>query len=104
MTFPGYNYFLIVITAVVCVLAVLVALYMLIAFQHPEDRNQAWFPKAVVIFGISLAIWTVLLIPLDVANRQACYLPHCSIANQYLHSFHSANLVNVSCWCCNNLC
>ncbi len=70
--FAGYNYFLVVVTAVVCVLAVLVAVYILIAFQHPEDRNQAWFPKAVVVLGISLAIWTVLLFPLDVANRQAC--------------------------------
>ena len=69
--FAGYNYFLIVITAVVCVLAVVVALYILISFQHPEDKNQSWFPKGVVILGISLAIWTVLLFPLDVANRQA---------------------------------
>ena len=70
--FAGYNYFLIVVTAVVCVLAVVVALYLLVSFQHPEDKNQAWFPKGVVILGISLAIWTVLLFPLDVANRQAC--------------------------------
>ena len=69
--FAGYNYFLIVVTAVVCVLAVVVALYVLVSFQHPEDKNQAWFPKGVVILGISLAIWTVLLFPLDVANRQA---------------------------------
>ena len=76
--FAGYNYFLIVVTAVVCVLAVVVALYLLVSFQHPEDRNQAWFPKGVVILGISLAIWTVLLFPLDVANRQACAQPQCS--------------------------
>jgi len=77
--FAGYNYFLVVVTAVVCVLAVLVAVYILIAFQHPEDRNQAWFPKAVVVLGISLAIWTVLLFPLDVPTgrpaARACRSP-----------------------------
>ena len=66
------NVLLIVVTVVVAVLAVGVALYLLIGYQHPEDRLQAWFPKIVVVFGISLAIWTVLLFPLDVANRKTC--------------------------------
>jgi LMBR1 domain-containing protein 1 len=39
-----------------------------------EDKNQAWFPKLVVLLGFSVAIWTVLLFPLDVANNQACTL------------------------------
>lgn len=72
MAFQGYNWFLIVIAVVVSLLALGVALYILIAYQHPEDRNQAWLPKVVVVFGITLAIWTVLLFPLDVGNRNAC--------------------------------
>ena len=63
---------LIIVTVVVAVAAVLVALYLLVLYSHPDDRNQAWLPKLVVIFGISLAIWTVLLFPLDVANRKTC--------------------------------
>ena len=55
---------------VIALLALGVGLYLLIIYCHPEDRNQAWFPKAVVVFGIALAIWTVLLFPLDVANRK----------------------------------
>lgn len=47
---------------------------MLLPLQHPEDKNQAWFPKLVVLLGLSVAIWTVLLFPLDVANIQACTL------------------------------
>ena len=66
------NALLIAVTVVVAVLAVGVAVYVLINYMHPEDRTQAWFPKAVVVFGISLAIWTVLLFPLDVANRATC--------------------------------
>ena len=68
----GSNWFLIIVAVVISVLAVGVALYILVAYQHPEDHNQAWIPKIVVVFGISLAIWTVLLFPLDVANRHAC--------------------------------
>lgn len=66
------NVLLIIVTVVIAVAAVLVALYLLVYYQHPEDRTQAWIPKIVVIFGISLAIWTVLLFPLDVANRKTC--------------------------------
>ncbi len=61
----GFNWFLIVVTVVVAALAVLTALYVLVHYMHPEDKNQAWFPKVVVIMGITLAIWTVLLFPLD---------------------------------------
>lgn len=80
---PGYNWFLIIVAVVGSVLAVGVALYILIAYQHPEDKNQAWIPKFVVVLGISLAIWTVLLFPLDVGNRAACkagIATHCSLA------------------------
>ncbi|EIE26974.1 hypothetical protein COCSUDRAFT_12091 [Coccomyxa subellipsoidea C-169] len=68
----GFAWFLIVVTVVIAALAVLTALYLLVHYMHPEDKNQAWFPKIVVIVGITLAIWTVLLFPLDAANRKAC--------------------------------
>ena len=35
-------------------------------------QNQAWVPKIIVIFGLSLAVFTVLLYPLDIANVKAC--------------------------------
>jgi len=65
----GFNWVLIVIIVILAILSVGVALYLLIAYQHPEDKNQAWFPKLVVLVGITLSIWTVLLFPLDIANR-----------------------------------
>ena len=84
MSFVGYSWFLIVVASVMSVLAVLVSLYILVTYQHPEDNNQAWLPKIIVIFGISLTIWTVLLFPLDVANRAACaasiLLANCHLA------------------------
>lgn len=68
----GHNWFLIIVTIVVAALVVVSNLHILVHFQHPEDRNQAWFPKLVVIFGLSLAMLSVLMFPLDVANRSAC--------------------------------
>jgi LMBR1 domain-containing protein 1 len=67
----GFNWVLIVIIVILAILSVGVALYLLIIYQHPEDKNQAWFPKLVVLVGLTLSIWTVLLFPLDIANRSA---------------------------------
>lgn len=50
----------------------MINVYILVHFQHPEDRNQAWFPKFVVVFGLTLSVLSILLLPLDVANRAAC--------------------------------
>lgn len=68
----GYNWFLILIAVVVVILVVISNVYVLIDYSHPEDRNQAWFPKGVVIFGLSLAVIAVLMFPMDVANKAAC--------------------------------
>eukprot|EP00303_Exanthemachrysis_gayraliae_P002126 CAMPEP_0206000252 /NCGR_PEP_ID=MMETSP1464-20131121/1348_1 /ASSEMBLY_ACC=CAM_ASM_001124 /TAXON_ID=119497 /ORGANISM="Exanthemachrysis gayraliae, Strain RCC1523" /LENGTH=479 /DNA_ID=CAMNT_0053373505 /DNA_START=87 /DNA_END=1526 /DNA_ORIENTATION=- len=56
---------------VMMVLTVVGALYVLVYFQHEEDRNVAWAPKIVVLIGLSLASWVVLALPLDIANTKA---------------------------------
>ena len=55
-------------------LTMALSLYLVVVYQHPEDKDQAWVPKIVVITGLCVAIWTVLLFPLDVANQQSCSL------------------------------
>jgi len=45
-------------------------LYLVVKYQHPDDKNDAYFPKLVVLFGFVLAGATVLLLPLDVANNE----------------------------------
>lgn len=40
-------------------------------FSSEEDRNTAYIPKLVVVLGLTLVCLTVLMLPLDVANRQA---------------------------------
>ena len=42
----GYNWFLILVAVVVSLLVVALSFHVLVNFQHPEDRNQAWFPKS----------------------------------------------------------
>lgn len=68
----GFNWFLIFLTVALSLVLVAVNIYLLVHYQHPDDVNQAWFPKIVVVFGLWLAMATVLLFPLDVANRAAC--------------------------------
>mmetsp|Transcript_17303 Transcript_17303/g.35567 ORF Transcript_17303/g.35567 Transcript_17303/m.35567 type:complete len:562 (+) Transcript_17303:200-1885(+) len=62
--------FLIVATTVAFVILFIVAVYLLIYYQHPDDHNDAYFPKLVVIIGVMLAGATCLLLPLDVANKE----------------------------------
>lgn len=51
MAADGFNWFLIVVAVVSSILVTLINVYILVHFQHPEDRNQAWFPKVVVVRG-----------------------------------------------------
>lgn len=57
---------------VVAALAFVCNVYVLVHFQHPDDRNQAYFPKFVVVTGLTVAVLSLLLLPMDVANRSAC--------------------------------
>ena len=68
----GFNWFLILVTVVVALLLVGISVYLIVHYQHPDDGNQAWVPKIIVVLGLWLAMATVLLFPLDVANRATC--------------------------------
>lgn len=62
--------FLIVSIVVAFLILGIVGLYVLVKYQHPDDKNEAWFPKLVVWSGFVIAGATVLLLPLDVANNE----------------------------------
>jgi len=68
------NWFLIIVVVAVALMTIALSVYLIVIYQHPEDKNQAWFPKSVVLLGLCVAIYTVLLFPLDVANQQSCTL------------------------------
>ncbi|GKV21985.1 hypothetical protein SLEP1_g31895 [Rubroshorea leprosula] len=67
-----FNLALVIVAIVVCVLVFIFNVYLLVNFQHPDDANQAYFPKFVVVLGLSVALISILMLPADVANRQAC--------------------------------
>ncbi len=62
--------FLICVIVVSLVILLIVGLYFVIKYQHPDDKNDAYVPKLVVWLGLVLAGATVLLLPLDVANNE----------------------------------
>jgi uncharacterized membrane protein len=62
--------FLVISTIVGLGVLLVAGVYLLIFYQHPDDHNEAYMPKAVVLFGFVLAGATVLLLPLDVANNE----------------------------------
>ncbi|XP_077230296.1 LIMR family protein At5g01460-like [Tasmannia lanceolata] len=68
-----FNLALVIVAIVMCVLVLIFNVYLLINYQHPDDVNQAYFPKVVVVFGLSIAAISILMLPADVANRQACH-------------------------------
>ncbi|KAG5557989.1 hypothetical protein RHGRI_008035 [Rhododendron griersonianum] len=67
-----FNLALVIVAIVVCVVVFIFNVYLLVNFQHPDDANQAYFPKFVVVLGLSVAAISILMLPADVANRQAC--------------------------------
>ncbi|KAK6943125.1 LMBR1-like membrane protein, partial [Dillenia turbinata] len=67
-----FNLALVIVAVVVCVMVFIFNVYLLVNYQHPDDKNQAYFPKVVVVLGLSVAAISILMLPADVANRQAC--------------------------------
>ncbi|KAK6943494.1 LMBR1-like membrane protein [Dillenia turbinata] len=67
-----FNLALVIVAIVVCVMVCIFNVYLLVNYQHPDDKNQAYFPKFVVVVGLSVAAISILMLPADVANRQAC--------------------------------
>lgn len=62
---------LLVLSVVVAIFILIIgAVYLLVYYQHPDDHNEAWIPKLIVILGFVLAGATVLMLPLDVANNE----------------------------------
>jgi len=63
------NIFLVIVAIIMTVMILAGSLYVLVYFQAEEDRNTAYAPKVAVVLGLTLACLTVLLLPMDVANR-----------------------------------
>lgn len=47
-------------------------MYVLVHYQHPDDKNDTWASKGLVILALTVAEVSVLMFPMDVSNRQTC--------------------------------
>ena len=52
------------------VFSIVSSIIYLCYFMSSDDRGKAWCPKLVVIFAFALAVCSVFLLPLDVANTK----------------------------------
>ncbi|KAJ1623188.1 hypothetical protein T492DRAFT_883953 [Pavlovales sp. CCMP2436] len=86
------NAMLIIGMVVMLVLTLVGALYILVYFQHEEDRNTAWAPKVVVLIGLSMSAWIVLCLPLDIANTKVAGGLRIDLAWQILYT-------TIAIWC-----
>jgi len=64
------NAFLIIVSVVMSVIMLACAIMLLIKFSHPDDKNQAKFPKVVVIIGLFLSFMSILIMPYDISNTR----------------------------------
>ena len=60
---------LIVGITLLIIMVLVINVYTLVYWQHPDDRNDSYFAKFVIIFGLQLSSMCVLMLPIDVANN-----------------------------------
>lgn len=65
------NVVLILVAVIFLALLAVANFYILVYFQHEEDKNTAIFPKIIVVVSLTLAFANVLLLPMDVGNRNS---------------------------------
>lgn len=62
--------FLIIVVIVMAVLVLFGVCLLVVIMGHPDDKNVAWFPRIITIFGLWLAFASILILPYDVANAK----------------------------------
>lgn len=63
--------FLLISVVIISVIILVIMSFLVVYFGHPDDRNEAKFPKLVVVFGLWLAFASVLIMPYDVAASKS---------------------------------
>ncbi|GMH95009.1 hypothetical protein TL16_g13056 [Triparma laevis f. inornata] len=64
------DWFLIAVTVVGFIILLVINVYLIVLYQHPDDKNEALLPKILILIGFTIAQGSVLLLPLDVANNE----------------------------------
>lgn len=61
--------FLIIVVIIFTILALLIGVYYVYMFEHPEDKGKAWFYKVIVGLSLAISAMNVLILPIDAINR-----------------------------------
>lgn len=61
------------------IVLIIINTYIYVYWQHPDDKNQSFLPKFLIVFGLILSSMSVLMIPIDVANNGGD--PLCQLEN-----------------------
>eukprot|EP01036_Dinobryon_divergens_P035013 gene35013-45323_t len=64
----GPDPFLVVGIVILMILMLIINTYLLIHWQHPEDKNESVLARVLILFGFQLSSVSVLMLPIDVAN------------------------------------
>mmetsp|Transcript_9110 Transcript_9110/g.13586 ORF Transcript_9110/g.13586 Transcript_9110/m.13586 type:complete len:285 (+) Transcript_9110:42-896(+) len=59
---------LIVGIVLLIILMLVINVYLLVHWQHPDDQNESILARLLILYGFQLSAVSVLMLPLDVAN------------------------------------
>ncbi|GMH57178.1 hypothetical protein TrRE_jg3308, partial [Triparma retinervis] len=62
--------FLLIVAIIVVIILLAINVYLIVYFQHPDDKNESYLPKFLILIGFTIAQCSILLLPLDVANKE----------------------------------
>lgn len=64
MTTANADPLLIVGVTLLIIMMLVINVYTLVYWQHPDDRNESYFAKGIIIFGLQLSSMSVLMLPI----------------------------------------
>jgi preprotein translocase subunit Sec61beta len=56
-----FFFFVVIVCLVMAVLFFIACVYLLVYFQHEEDKNTAWIPKVILLVGMWLSMVNILV-------------------------------------------
>lgn len=65
----NFDIALIVVVSILAAIMIVAMAAFVWFYQHPDEYGQSYFYKAILVIGFSFACYSVLLLPLDVANQ-----------------------------------
>lgn len=80
-TVANVDPFLVVGFTVLMVVMLIINIYILTYWQHPDDKAESVFPKILIVFGLQLSAVSVLMLPVGK------WIPHKMMFEMHYLSF-----------------